>query len=70
MPQNAEGFGGISMVEYISILFVDTGYHESSQRRGWLKSRFDGKAYADDLTPAEQHRAVQLLRAEKGLEPE
>ena len=57
------------MVEYIGILFVDTGYHESSQRRGWLRKRFD-KAYADELTPEEQHRAVKLLRTEKGLDTE
>jgi hypothetical protein len=69
MPQNAEGYGVISMVEYIGILFVDTGYHESSQRRGWLRKRFD-KAYADELTPEEQHRAVKLLRTEKGLDTE
>jgi hypothetical protein len=43
---------------------VDNGYHESSQRRGWLQKRF-GVSYADALSPADQHRAIELLRAEK-----
>lgn len=54
-PQNDSGFGGISMVEYADILFRDLNYHDSSQRRGWLKLRF-GKAYMDELTKAEQVR--------------
>ncbi len=64
MPEPTPQYGGISMAEYCDILFRDLGYHESSQRRGWLKSRFQ-KAYLDELTPGEQHRAVQLLREEK-----
>lgn len=64
MPQNESGYGGISMPEYAEILFRDLGYHESSQRRGWLKSRFD-KSYVDELTPTEQYQAVQALRLEK-----
>lgn len=62
--QNESGYGGISMTEYLSILFVDCGYHESSQRRGWLQKRF-GKSYADELTPAEAYKAVQEMRPEK-----
>ena len=63
MPETSQ-FGGISMLEYIAILFADSSYHESSQRRGWLQKRF-GKSYADDLTKAEQYQAVQALRKEK-----
>ncbi len=63
MPQNSEGYGGISMIEYIGILFISCGYHESAQRRGWMRKRFD-KAYADELTPSEQHKAVGMLREE------
>jgi hypothetical protein len=57
-------YGGITMAEYAEILFRDLGYYESSQRRGWLRLRFN-KAYLDELTPTEQHRAVQELRRER-----
>lgn len=63
MPE-ASQFGGISMAEYCEILFRDLGYHESSQRRGWLKLRF-GKAYLDEFTQAELYKAVHELRREK-----
>ena len=63
MPESSQ-YGGISMAEYASILFADLNYHESSQRRAWLKSRF-GKAYLDELTQSELYRAVQILRHEK-----
>lgn len=64
MAETGARYGGISMSEYAEILFRDLGYHESSQRRGWLKSRFD-KGYMDELTPTEQYQAVQALRLEK-----
>ena len=57
-------YGGISMAEYCEILFRDLGYEQSSQRRGWLRLRFN-KAYIDELTEAEKWSAVQALRKEK-----
>jgi hypothetical protein len=62
-------YGGISMEEYCKILFADLGYHESSQRRGWLKLRF-GKSYLDEMNQEELHHAVQELRREKYGEEE
>ena len=64
MVEEGAKYGGITQSEYAEILLRDLGYHESSQRRGWFKLRFN-KAYVDELTPTELHRAVQELRAEK-----
>jgi hypothetical protein len=64
MPEEGAKYGGISMAEYCDVLFRDLGYHESSQRRGWLKLRFN-KSYLDEMDRSELYRAVQLLRAEK-----
>lgn len=64
MSESGPQYGGISMAEYRDILFRDLGYHESSQRRGWLKLRFQ-KAYLDEMSQAELHRAVEMLREEK-----
>ena len=57
-------YGGIHMAEYCELFFRDLGYEQSSQRRGWLKLRFQ-KAYLDEMSQAELHRAVEMLREEK-----
>jgi hypothetical protein len=58
-------YGGISQKEYCDILFLDLGYSESAQRRGWLRLRF-GKAYLDELSPYELGQALDKLLEEKG----
>lgn len=63
-PQNDSGYGGISMAEYCDLLFRDLGYHKSSQRRGWLKLRFNN-SYLDELTETEKYKSIQALKSEK-----
>ena len=57
-------YGGISQIEFLAILFVDTQRHTHALRKIWLQEHF-GKSYADELNVAEASRAIEMLREER-----
>lgn len=58
------GYGGISQVEFISILLADLKYDTVAKRKGWFQKRFSVN-YADELQSWQRSRAIEMLKAEK-----
>lgn len=54
----------MTQVEYVDILFIDCGF-TPSQKRDFLGLRFNGRRYADELTPAELHKLIGDLKERK-----